>query len=109
MVPAGLHDHRGMRLRVLPTIRHKYRGRGVSIIANDVPAHREVLGDAGAYYARNSPEDLGREMRALAEDAGLRRRFGQLARERARSLYPWEHVTNEYERLFRVMLGSPAE
>ena len=29
------------------------RGRGVSIIANDAPAHREVLGDAGAYYARN--------------------------------------------------------
>jgi glycosyltransferase involved in cell wall biosynthesis len=84
-------------------------GRGVPVIANDVPAHREVLASAGAYYVRNSPEDLAQQMRVLAVDADLRRHLGQLAHERARTFYSWEHVTDEYERLFRSLLGSPAE
>ena len=28
-------------------------GRGACIVANDVPEHREVLGEAGRYYRRN--------------------------------------------------------
>jgi len=80
-------------------------GREACIVANDVPQHREVLADAGAYYARNDPQDLGRQLRALADDADRRAALGAAAHERARTLYSWEHVTDEYERLFRAMLG----
>ncbi len=75
-------------------------GRGACVIANDVPEHREVLSDAGLYYARNDPRSLAQALQTARDDAGLRRRLGTEAAERARALYSWEHVTDEYERLF---------
>lgn len=84
-------------------------GRGVCIVANDVPEHREVLGAAGLYYARNDPEDLALHLRRLRSDAAERARLGSAAGERARGLYSWEHVTDEYERLFSAMLAHSTE
>jgi glycosyltransferase involved in cell wall biosynthesis len=75
-------------------------GRGACVIANDVPEHREVLGEAGLYYARNDPRSLAEALHTARDDAGLRRRLGAAAAERAQALYSWQHVTDEYERLF---------
>jgi glycosyltransferase involved in cell wall biosynthesis len=85
-------------------------GRGAAIIANDVPEHREALGDAGRYYARNDPDALASELRAVASDPDLCRKIGEAAARRAAAAFSWEHVTDEYEALFRRMLGraSPA-
>jgi glycosyltransferase involved in cell wall biosynthesis len=80
-------------------------GRGAAIIANDVPEHREVLGDAARYYARNDPAALAAELRAVAADPNGRATLGQAAAERARAAFSWDHVTDEYEALFRRMLG----
>jgi len=79
-------------------------GRGACILANDVPEHREVLGDAGRYYERNSSSSLAEAMSHLAKSPSDRAALGQLAAERARARYSWEHVTDEYERLFERML-----
>ncbi len=78
-------------------------GRGVCIVANDVPEHREVLGDAGRYYARNDADSLAAALRALVADPAERRRLGESARARALADYSWDHVTDEYEALFRRM------
>jgi glycosyltransferase involved in cell wall biosynthesis len=75
-------------------------GRGACIIANDVPEHREVLGDTGMYYARNDPAALARALHTARDDAGLRQRLGAAAAERARALYSWDRVTDDYEHLF---------
>lgn len=85
-------------------------GRGAAIIANDVPEHRETLGDAGRYYGRNDPDALADELRAVASDPDVRREIGEAAARRAAAAFSWEHVTDEYEALFRRMLGraSPA-
>ncbi|HEY8238272.1 MAG TPA: glycosyltransferase [Candidatus Limnocylindrales bacterium] len=83
-------------------------GRGAFVIANDVPEHREVLAEAGLYYARNDPRSLAQALQTARGDAGLRKRLGAAAAERARALYSWEHVTDEYERLF-LDLAGPAE
>jgi glycosyltransferase involved in cell wall biosynthesis len=76
-------------------------GRGATIIANDVPEHREVLGDSGRYYGRNDPESLARELVALSGDASERHRLGAAAAARARAAFSWDHVTGQYEALFR--------
>jgi glycosyltransferase involved in cell wall biosynthesis len=80
-------------------------GRGACVIANDVPEHREVLGDAGSYYDRNSSASLASAIRQLVGSAEQREHLGELAAARARKLYSWDHVTDQYELLFRRMLG----
>lgn len=82
-------------------------GRGAAILANDVPEHREVLGEAGVYYARNDAVSLGRELRALVDDEPRRAALSRLAAERAAAHFSWDHVTDEYERLFRGMVEGP--
>lgn len=75
-------------------------GRSCAIIANDVPEHREVLGDAGSYYPRNDPDGIARELLALTHDAARRATLRTAAAARAGQAYSWGHVTDEYERLF---------
>ncbi|HEV8401679.1 MAG TPA: glycosyltransferase [Candidatus Limnocylindrales bacterium] len=81
-------------------------GRGACIVANDVPEHREVLGDAGRYYARNDADALGDALVALVGDPAERSRLGTAARARALAEYSWDHVTDEYESVFRRMRGT---
>ena len=79
-------------------------GRGACIVANDVPEHREVLEDAGCYYDRNSSASLAAAIRELVASPDQRTRLGELAAARAQAQYSWDHVTDEYEQLFRRML-----
>lgn len=81
-------------------------GRGATIVANDVPEHREVLGEAGRYYARNDPADLARILGELVADPVEGGRLGAAAAARAEERFSWRHVTDEYERLFAgLVLG----
>jgi glycosyltransferase involved in cell wall biosynthesis len=75
-------------------------GRGVCVVANDVPEHREVLGESGAYYARNDAADLGRQLASLVGDDAARATFGEAARTRADAEFSWDRVANDYEALF---------
>ncbi len=82
-------------------------GRGAVIVANDVPEHREALGDTGRYYARNDPAALATELRTVASDPVLRDALGNAAARRAASAFSWDHVTDEYESLFGRLVGRP--
>lgn len=81
-------------------------GRGAAIVANDVPEHWEVLGNAGAYYTRNDPDSLGERMAQLIGDPDLRARLGEAAAARAAAEFSWERVADTYERLFQQMAGE---
>ncbi len=84
-------------------------GRGACIVANDVPEHREVLGEAGLYYARNDPDALAAVLGSVVSDTTERHRLGEAARARATAEYSWDHVTDEYEALFgRMCIGRGA-
>jgi glycosyltransferase involved in cell wall biosynthesis len=78
-------------------------GRGVCILANDVPEHREVLGDAGRYYRMNDIADLAVALDALIGTPSDCAALGAAAAERARSRFSWEFVADEYEALFTRM------
>jgi exopolysaccharide biosynthesis WecB/TagA/CpsF family protein len=80
-------------------------GRGRCIIANEVPEHREVLGDAGRYYALNDPAALATQMQAVVDDPAQRDHLGAAAAARAAAAFSWDHVTDEYERLLQQLAG----
>jgi glycosyltransferase involved in cell wall biosynthesis len=78
------------------------------IAANDIPEHREVLGDAGLYYTWNAPASLAEKLRTLlaADDPIAAERSRALARaagERVRRLYDWQRITGQYEELFECL------
>jgi glycosyltransferase involved in cell wall biosynthesis len=83
---------------------------GLPIVANDIPEHREVLGDAGWYFARNSTEHLAVLLRQILADGAARTRAerGAAARRRVADHYDWEEVTTAYERLAVRLVGLPA-
>lgn len=80
-------------------------GRGAFIVANDVPEHREVLGDAGLYYKRNDPADLAAKIIELGSDARMRDVLEIAARDRAANEFSWDAVTRTYVTLFERITG----
>ncbi|HEV8597582.1 MAG TPA: glycosyltransferase, partial [Candidatus Dormibacteraeota bacterium] len=81
-------------------------GRGATIVANDVPEHHEVLGDAGWYYARNDPAALAARLSDLLSKPEERAALGAAASQRAAAAFSWEGVADAYEGLFRRLLDS---
>jgi glycosyltransferase involved in cell wall biosynthesis len=76
-------------------------GFGNAILANDVPEHRETLGDAGRYY-RGAPE-LAAGLQEVLDDHELRADLRERAHERARALYGWSAITDAYGRWFEQL------
>lgn len=80
--------------------------RGVCILANDVPEHREVLGPGGIYYRRNDPAAIAALLTELVHDSHQRQRSAQAAALRAQRCYSWSAVTDQYENLFMRLLAT---
>lgn len=79
-------------------------GYGNAIVANDVPEHRETLGEAGRYYTGTA--GLTEALQSVLDDPGLRTDLGRRAQERARTLYSWEAVSEAYDAWFRGLVDA---
>jgi glycosyltransferase involved in cell wall biosynthesis len=66
----------GQPLTVLEAMSH-----GCCIVASDIPAHVEVIGDAGLLYAVKDPDALADALRKVLGDDDLRRELGRRARD----------------------------
>ena len=78
-------------------------GHGNCVLANDVPEHREVLGDAGFFFKIGHNGDLRNQMQYLLDHPQVVEQVGQKAQELIRENYTWDLVTESYERLFMRM------
>jgi glycosyltransferase involved in cell wall biosynthesis len=76
-------------------------GFGNAIAANDVPEHREVLGDAGLYYS--GAAGLTDALQRLLDQPELAKTMRAGAAERARELYDWDVIANDYERWLEAL------
>jgi len=76
---------------------------GNCVLARDTASNREVLGQAGILW--NSPAELADGLLVSWQDAKLRRRLGQAAKERAAARYSWDVVTDRYLELCEASLG----
>lgn len=77
---------------------------GNCIVANDVPEHREVLGDSGRYYRKNDWRDLENQLRRLIAVPEEVQELGQRAAERASERYSWDRIVDQYEQMLGGLL-----
>ncbi|RPH90834.1 MAG: glycosyltransferase, partial [Calditrichaeota bacterium] len=75
-------------------------GFGNCILANDVPEHREVLGNAGIYFSPVDDADLTAKMQMLIDQPSLVENLRAIVGKRVREKYSWEKITRQYEELF---------
>jgi glycosyltransferase involved in cell wall biosynthesis len=75
-------------------------GHANCILANDVPEHREVLGEAGRYFHAKDEETLTSLLEHMLKNPDEIQAYQKLAYERVLRKYSWESVTTAYEHLF---------
>ena len=74
------------------------------ILAYDVPFNREVLQEGGIYF--KDAEDLARKMMMLERGEFDLKLIKKTQIKRIKRQYNWEKVAEQYERLFKVILGD---
>ena len=73
-------------------------GYGNAVLANDVPEHRETLGEAGVYYS--GADELRTRLRTLLADPNELAHLRTAAHTRASEVYGWDAIAESYERWF---------
>ena len=76
---------------------------GTPVLASDIPAHREVLGDAALLLAPSSDTDWTEALRRIASDDSLRAKLAAAGPGRA-ALFSWDRTVRETEALYRALL-----
>ncbi len=82
---------------------------GRLLIASDIPAAREVIGDgeSGLLFRKGDSADLTRKILLAAGDPALRDRIGAAARERVKQ-FDLDHFVAAYDRVIRQLVLRPA-
>lgn len=81
-------------------------GSGGAVIVRGTPTNLEVIGDAGlAYDPENGVQHLATLLREVIEDPALADRLRVAARQRVTTIYSWDRIIDDYERLFVELLG----
>jgi glycosyltransferase involved in cell wall biosynthesis len=78
---------------------------GLPVIASDIPVHREICGEAAAYFPRFSPADLAEKVALLAESPALLRQMALSGKERSRQ-YSWKKHVDQILDLCGILAGS---
>jgi len=81
-------------------------GQGNLIVANDTPENAETLGGGGLLYRKNDEDALRQILQAVADDPNSYQELKKAALDRALSVYSWDAVIEQYERLFFQMLRN---
>jgi glycosyltransferase involved in cell wall biosynthesis len=74
-------------------------GFGNCVLVNDVPEHREVVGDAGMFFEAGRPDSLAALLHEVSTRPDLVETYRARAAAHARAHYSWDRVTDQYEEL----------
>jgi glycosyltransferase involved in cell wall biosynthesis len=75
---------------------------GLPIVASDIPVHREICGEAAAYFPVLDAEALAETLRRLLRDAAARQRLAVQGGERV-GMFLWEDHVGRLLELWRSM------
>lgn len=76
---------------------------GAPVIASDIDAHREVLGDAALYCEKRDPKSLAEHLAALLDDASLQENLRTRGLRRAQR-YSWDKTARQTLAVLRSCL-----
>lgn len=75
--------------------------RGLPIVASDLGAFTEVLGDAGLTFRNTDAHDLAHQLERILDDSSLGPSLGAHARQRVLQNYPRDRMIDAHAHLFR--------
>ena len=99
-VYAATSDKEGMPLAPLEAM-----ALGVPVVASDIPAHRELLGDASPALVEGTPDAVARGLRRLLADRAARSAVAAEQRTRARSEFDVRQMLTTVEAIYGEVLG----
>ncbi|HEY1678373.1 MAG TPA: glycosyltransferase family 4 protein [Candidatus Sulfotelmatobacter sp.] len=74
-----------------------------AIVANDIPSHREIWGDAALYFKTNDAASLAESIRLLNSDRSMRRAYAEMAYCRARERFTTKRMIDQCLELYRSL------
>ena len=83
-------------------------GAGCFVVCRDVCFNREVLGDTGIYFRKDN-NDLYSKMVWVINNSEKLDDKREAAKKRIITLYNWDTVSAEYERMFEGTLNAAAD
>jgi glycosyltransferase involved in cell wall biosynthesis len=81
---------------------------GRCVLSTDMPANREILGDAGLYFTKENPAALAERIIRCNKDSALRRDIGRRAQDHVAKTFPTGRVAREMLDVYREVLRKDA-
>jgi glycosyltransferase involved in cell wall biosynthesis len=78
-----------------------------AIVASDIPSFRELWEGAALFFNSHDSRDLRSKLELLAQDPGLRRRYGNLAYDHARRRFTAVRMVDQYVDLYHSLVPTP--
>ncbi len=76
---------------------------GAPLIVSDIPAHREVIGNAALFVSPSEPEPWVRAMKQIADDASLREQLIEKGSVRS-VMYDWSKTAEQTWNVLRTLV-----
>ncbi len=83
--------------------------RGIPILASDLGAFAEVLGDAGRTFKTGDTADLARQIAQLLDDPSALLHFADAAHQRVRDFFPLRRMMEGHAQIYRRLAPGRAE
>jgi glycosyltransferase involved in cell wall biosynthesis len=80
--------------------------RGIPILASDLGAFVEVLGDAGCTFKTGDPVDLAREIARILDDVSLLNRMGHAAHQRVLEFFTMDRMIEGHAQIYRKLASD---
>jgi glycosyltransferase involved in cell wall biosynthesis len=80
--------------------------RGLPIVASNLGAFAEVLGESGLTFGVGDANQLARQLTLVLDDAVLAADFGRRAKRRVAEVYPRDRMIEAHARLYRQLITS---
>jgi len=79
---------------------------GLPVVCSDIPAFREIAGDAAVYFDQKDPRSIARNIRLLCENSRLHAASRHKGLERAKR-FTWQRTAKRVVKIYRDILTRP--